>query len=90
MLNMEFTLKYKRGLYLRLTDKRISNFLFITQGVGVAFVAIFLVAYLGGLPSTNVLHNMPVFRIPLQILGVALLILVLATVVIAAYKKRTQ
>ena len=75
---------------MRLTDKRISNFLFITQGVGAIFVGIFLVAYLGGLPSTNVLHNEAVFRIPLSILGVVLLVLILATVIVAAFQRKNN
>lgn len=75
---------------MRLTDKGISNFLFVTQGVGAIFVGIFLVAYLGGLPSTNVLHNEAVFRIPLSILGVVLLVLVLATVIVALFQRKSN
>ncbi|MFH1329026.1 MAG: hypothetical protein ABIH76_09355 [Candidatus Bathyarchaeota archaeon] len=59
--------------------------LYATQGVGAVFVAIFLAAYLGGLPSTDVLHSEPIFRIPLIIFGAALLILILATAIMAAY-----
>lgn len=73
-----------------LTDKQVSNFLFVTQGVGAIFVVIFLAAYLGGLPSTNVLHNEAVFRIPLTILGVVLLVLVLATVIVAAFQRKSN
>ena len=75
---------------LRLTDKRTSTFLFATQGIGIVFVGIFLAAYLGGLPSTNVLHSEPAFRIPLTILGIALLVLVLANVVLSVYRKRSS
>lgn len=75
---------------MRLNDKQISNFLFITQGVGVIFAGIFLAAYLGGLPSTNVLHNVAVFRIPLTILGVILLVLVLAIVIVAAFQRKNN
>jgi len=59
--------------------------LYATQGVGAVFVAVFLAAYLGGLPSTDVLHSEPIFRIPLIIFGAALLILILATAIMAAY-----
>ena len=72
-----------------LTDKQITKKLFATQGAGILFAAVFLGAYLGGLPSTNVLHNEPVFRIPIAIIGVALLILVLATVILSVYSRRT-
>lgn len=75
---------------MRLTDKRVSNFLFVTQGVGAIFVGLFLVAYLGGLPSTNVLHNEATFRIPLSIIGVVFLILVLATVIVAAFQRNNN
>jgi hypothetical protein len=75
---------------LELTEKRLHNFLFAVQGIGVVFAAVFLAAYLGGLPSTNVLHNEPAFRIPLAIVGIALLILVLATVILSVYSRRTR
>jgi hypothetical protein len=52
--------------------------LFVVQGVGVIFVAIFLAAYLGGLPSTDVLHSEAAFRIPLFIFGVVLVFLLMA------------
>jgi hypothetical protein len=78
------------GDNLELSEKRIHNFLFAVQGMGIVFVAIFLVAYLGGLPTTNVLHNEPVFRIPLAVLGVVFLVIALATVVLAIFsRKRT-
>jgi hypothetical protein len=89
MLNKEFTLNCRREIYLQLSDKRISTFLFVTQGIGTVFVGIFLAAYLGGLPSTNVLHSETAFRIPLTILGVVLLVLILATIIVAAFKERT-
>ncbi len=64
------------------------SFLFAVQGVGVLFAAVFLAAYLGGLPTTNVLHIETAFRIPLAIIGAALLILVLATVILSVYNRR--
>jgi hypothetical protein len=73
---------------LRLNGKRRSNFLFATQGVGAIFVGIFLVAYLGGLPSTNVLHNEAAFRISLAVFGIVLLVLILASVILAVYSKK--
>ena len=73
---------------MRLTDKRISTFLFATQGVGLVFLGVFLAAYLGGLPSTNVLHSEPAFRNSLIILGAVLLVLVLSTVIVAVFSKK--
>jgi len=75
---------------LELTEKRMHSFLFAVEGVGVVFVAFFLAAYLGGLPTTNVLHNEPAFRIPLAVMGAAILILVLATIILSVYSRRTR
>ena len=73
---------------MRLSDRRTATFLFALQGVGAVFVGIFLAAYLGGLPSTAVLHSEPVFRIPLFIFGVVLLVLVLSALVLAVLSKK--
>jgi len=73
---------------LQLTERRISKFLFVTQAVGIVFIGFFLAAYLAGLPSTNVLHSEPAFRLPLAILGVALLVLMLLTVIVAAFSRK--
>ena len=73
---------------MTLSDKKLNFLLYAFEGVGGVFVIIFLAAYLGGLPTTNVLQNQPAFRIPLQILGAVLLILILVGVVVAAkYRK---
>jgi len=78
----------KELLKLRFNEKQIEKLLFATQGVGLVFVSIFLAAYLGGLPSTNVLHSEPAFRIPLIIFGILLLILVLAAIVLTAAQRK--
>jgi hypothetical protein len=72
---------------LRFDEKQISKVLFVTQGVGAAFVAIFLTAYLGGLPGTTVLHSEPTFRNSLFILGIVLLVLIAATSLLAVFSK---
>lgn len=72
---------------MRLTDKQTAKFLFAVQGIGAVFVGIFLAAYLGGLPTTAVLHSEPAFRIPLTIFGVVLLVLVLSAFVLAGLSK---
>jgi hypothetical protein len=66
----------------------VTKLLYASQGVGAVFVAVFLAAYLGGLPSTNVLHSEPIFRIPLIAFGAALLALILSTVIVAAYLRK--
>ena len=68
---------------MRLSEKQINAFLFATQGVGAVFVGIFLAAYLAGLPTTAVFHSEPAFRVPLSVVGVALLVMVLLASVIA-------
>ena len=70
------------------SNRRLNLALYALQGVGAAFVAIFLAAYLGGLPSTDVLHSRPEFRIPLIIFGAALLALVLAIAAVRIVKKK--
>jgi hypothetical protein len=84
------------GLPLLFHTRRISmrfnqnhgKLLYVTQCVGAVFVAVFLAAYLAGLPSTDVLHSEPIFKILLTIFGIALLILIFATVIIAAYLRK--
>jgi hypothetical protein len=73
---------------LNLTQKQISQFLFAVQGVGIVFVGIFLVAYLGGLPTTNVLHIEPIFRISLAVFSSLLLVLILVSLVLAAFVRK--
>jgi hypothetical protein len=62
--------------------------LYICEFVGTVFVAVFLGAYLGGLPSTDVLHSEPIFKIPLIVFGAIFLILILANVVVAIYLRK--
>jgi hypothetical protein len=73
---------------LRLSEKQINSFLFAAEGVGAAFVGIFLAAYLAGLPTTVVYHSEPAFRIPLSSLGAVLLVMVLVAFVLAALSKK--
>ncbi|MGO8805478.1 MAG: hypothetical protein ACLQO7_02590 [Candidatus Bathyarchaeia archaeon] len=62
-------------------DKKLTALLYSFEGAGAVFVVVFLAAYLGGLPTTTVLHNELAFKIPLAVFGVALLFLVLTGVV---------
>ncbi|HII85690.1 TPA: hypothetical protein HA273_03770 [Candidatus Bathyarchaeota archaeon] len=73
---------------MRLSDIQTAKFLFAVQGLGAVFVIIFLAAYLGGLPSTNVLHSEPIFRIPLSIFGVAFLALTIVAIGLAALSEK--
>lgn len=71
-------------------QKLIKTVLFSVEAVGAVFVAIFLAAYLGGLPTNNVLQDEPAFRIPLQIFGAVLLVLILVTVVVAVVSNKSK
>lgn len=73
---------------MTLANKKITTVLFSLQGIGAVFVGIFLAAYLGGLPTTTVLHSELAFRIPLIIFGAALLVLVFLTAVLAVFPKK--
>jgi hypothetical protein len=73
---------------LRLSEKQITTFLFVAQGVGAVFVGIFLAAYLAGLPTTEVFHSDPAFRVPLSIFGAVLLVMVLSAFVLAVLSKK--
>jgi hypothetical protein len=72
---------------LRLSEKQVSTFLYLTQGVGVIFAGIFLAAYLGGLPSTVVLHSEPTFRMLLTIFGVLFLVFIFVAVILSVLHK---
>ena len=74
----------------KLMNKKLNTVLLSLEIVGLIFVIIFLAAYLGGLPTTKVLQNQPAFRIPLQVIGAILLVLVLGTVTLAAYVRSVK
>ena len=69
-------------------DKKLSAVLYSIEGVGFVFVLIFLAAYLGGLPTTTVLHNLPEFRIPLAFFGSLLLALILVASILAWLRRK--
>jgi hypothetical protein len=72
---------------MELSDKKINTYLLTIEGIGAAFIAVFLVAYLAGLPTTNVYHMDLPFRIPLAVLGLVLAFLALSGLVIASLRK---
>lgn len=72
---------------LNLTKKQLNSFIFVIQGIGTVFVGIFLVAYLAGLPTTRVLHIEPIFRIPLAIIGVILVVGIILLIILSFLSK---
>ena len=76
---------------MRLSEKQINTFLFAAQGIGAAFVVIFLAAYIGGLfviPQTTVFHSVPEIRLTLTVLGIILLVMVLSAFIVGSLSKR--
>jgi len=73
---------------MALENKNLTAVLYSIEGVGAVFVVIFLAAYLGGLPTTNVLQDQPAFRIPLAFFGALTLILIFVAVALAVWHKR--
>ena len=88
----EYLITFSLRVCLEQQNKKTTTALLLAlQGVGAAFVGIFLAAYLGGMfmnPSTTVLHSEPAFRIPLIILGAVFLVLVLSLVVTYVVSKK--
>ena len=58
-------------------------FLYLVQGIGAIFVAVFLSAYLFALPSMGVLHGEPIFKMLLSTFGGLFLILIAAAVALS-------
>lgn len=81
-------LLFSAGNVTRGLNQKYEKLLYIIQGVGAIFVSVFLAAYLAGLPSRDVLHSEPIFKIPITIFGVALLTLIIATVIIFAIRMK--
>ena len=77
-------------MYMQLTAKQAAVFLLAFEGIGAAFVGIYSLAYMLGLPSTAVLHSDPVFRTTLSVLGVLLVVLVLCAVAVAFLVKHRE
>lgn len=71
---------------------QLAWFVFLTQEVGAIAFAIFITSYALALPTNQVLHGEPVFRIPLSIFGGIFLILTVTALIvsfIAKPKKQT-
>ncbi len=62
---------------------QLVRFVFLTQGIGAVFYAVFLASYALALPSNEVLHGQPIFRIPLSIFGGLFLTLVVIYLVLS-------
>jgi hypothetical protein len=68
--------------------KQLTLLLFLAQGIGAVFYAVFSAAYILALPSNQVLSGEPVFRLLLSIFGGLFVILILVSLVISALHKQ--
>jgi len=66
-----------------LNTKQLAIFLFVAQGIGAIFYAVFSAAYILAIPSINVLSGEPVFKWPLTVFGVLFVILILVSLVVS-------
>jgi len=67
--------------------RNLARLVFLTQGTGAVFFAVFLASYALALPSNEVLHWQPIFRTPLSIFGALFLALTTASVVLSIITK---
>jgi uncharacterized membrane protein len=71
----------------KLNKKQLQTFLFATQGVGAIFVVIFLVAYFGGLPSTETLNSEPSFIFAQTVVGLLFIVFLIVAFILALVTK---
>jgi len=79
--------KASKERLLRLKRNKLARLVLLTQGIGAIFCAIFLASYALALPSNQVLHGQPIFRIPLSIFGGLFLALIAISVVLSIIVK---
>jgi len=70
-----------------LKSKQLASLVFLAQGAGAIFYAVFLASYALALPSNEVLHDLPVFKIPISIFGA---IFIVSTVVLLLLSFRAK
>ena len=63
------------------------RYAFLTQAIGAIFFAVFLTSYALALPSNQVLHGEPIFRISLSIFGGLFLALIAIAIVLSLIVK---
>jgi hypothetical protein len=70
-------------------DKRLSWYILTVEALGAAFFAVFSAAYFLAIPSINVLSNEPIFKIPMTIFCFLFVVLLLVSLVVGAFQKKT-
>ncbi len=78
---------YNNERLLQMKRNQLARFVFMSQGIGAIFIAVFLASYALALPSNEVLHGEPIFRTPLSIFGGLFLLLIAISVVLSIVVK---
>ncbi len=68
---------------------QLAMFVFLAQGIGAIFYAVFLASYALALPSNRVLHDLLVFKIPLSIFG-GLFILSIVILLLLSFRVKPE
>jgi len=66
-----------------LKKNQLAWFVFLTQGMGAIAFAVFIASYALALPTNQVLHGEPIFRIPLSIFGGLFILLTVTALMIS-------
>jgi uncharacterized membrane protein YhaH (DUF805 family) len=67
----------------KLKRNQLAWLIFLTQGTGAIAFAVFIASYALALPSNQVLHGEPLFRIPLAIFGGLFILLTVTALIIS-------
>lgn len=68
---------------------QLAMLVLLAQGIGAIFYAFFLSSYALALPSNQVLHGEPIFRIPLSIFG-GLFLLSIVMLLLLSFKVKSE
>ena len=68
--------------------KQLASFLFLVQGIGVVFYGVFSSAYMLALPTSDLLHGEPIYKLLLSIWGGLFLILIFVAIGLSVLLKK--
>ena len=71
-------------------DKKLGWYILVVQAIGTIFYAVFSAAYILAIPSINVLSGEPVFKIPMTIFSILFVALILVSLVMGTFYKKTK
>jgi hypothetical protein len=67
--------------------RQINLFLYLVQGTGAVFVTVFSAAHIFALPSMDILHGEPTFKLLLSAFGALFLTLIAISAILAISTK---